>query len=260
VPWEGRTFEPTAFGGDDGSAPEVLAQALAAFRRGECDQAAVVGALRTSRLLIPLVAALGGSTADHDGLAAAGADDAHVDTLGDKSADLSIVTVAGPDGRAVMPVFSSVQSMAAWNRDARPVPVDAVRVALAAASENTDLVVLDPTAPTEFAVRRPALWAIAQGARWVPGRDVAEVLAAFAASVSGEDAVLGLDLADGDPAARLAGPEVIVRLTLADGLDDGSLDALMHRLGQRWSTSEAIALSVDSLAVRLDRADRPGLS
>ena len=108
--------------------------------------------------------------------------------------------------------------MSTWNPQARPVPADGVRVALAAASEGTDLVVLDPLSETEFAVRRPALWAIAQAQRWRPSFESAAVLEAFEASVRTELSVLSVDLVAGDPAARLAGPELIVRLELIDGL------------------------------------------
>ena len=47
---------------------------------------------------------------------------------------------------------------------------DAVRAALAASSEDTDLIVLDPTSDTEFVIRRPAVWAVARdfGGAWHP--------------------------------------------------------------------------------------------
>ncbi|MEN9752471.1 MAG: hypothetical protein RL670_162, partial [Actinomycetota bacterium] len=91
---------------------------------------AVLAAFRDARLLIPLMATLGEGGEGVDGLKT------------DKSADLAIVTVEGPDGYEVLPVFSSVAAMNAWHADARPVPSDATRVALAAASENTTRVVL----------------------------------------------------------------------------------------------------------------------
>src|SRR5690606_1366485 len=88
----------------------------------------------------------------------------------DKTQELSIVTVSGPDGRTVLPVFTGVAEMQRWNPQARPVPVDMVRVALAAAEENTELVVVNAASESEFVVRRPALWAIAKGEilDWVP--------------------------------------------------------------------------------------------
>jgi hypothetical protein len=242
VPWEGRHFDHgAAASDDDGSASPDLLAVLARFRAGECGPDAVVDVLRTTRLLVPLVARLGEAGVNEHG---------H-----DKSAELAIVTVAGPDGRSVLPAFSSVDAMRAWNPKARPVPADAVRVALAAASEDTELVVIDPTSvETEFAVRRPAVWAIGRSVGWVPSYSDADVVAAFAASVDDEPAVVSLALSAGDPDARLAGPEVRVELALVTGLDRALLDSLLARLQQRWAESAVIAERVDSLGVRLTKA------
>ncbi|RIJ01661.1 SseB family protein, partial [Clavibacter michiganensis subsp. insidiosus] len=175
--------------------------------RGEVGQGVVVDALRDARLLIPLVARLGEEGEGAHGLTA------------DKSAELSIITVAGPDGRTVMPVFTSVAAMGRWNARARPVPADAVRVALAAASEETDLVVVDPGSDTEFVLRRPAVWAVARSLPWIPSPEDPEVAAALEASVVEEPAVVSLSTAPGDPRARLEGPELLIALELVDGLD-----------------------------------------
>lgn len=239
-PWEGRQFGENAFAGDDGSAPPQLIDALTRFADGRAGEDAVVDAFRSSRLLIPLVTHAG---------------DVGVNAQGqkvDKTQELSIVTVAGPDGRNVLPVFSSVAAMQSWNTIARPVPADGIRVALAAASENTDLVVLDPTSETEFAIRRPALWAIAQSLPWQPAYANPDVLDAFLTSARSELAVLDVRLESGDPRARLAGPELIAHLELIDGLTRSELDTVLSRLAQRWSASDVIATMVDSLAVRLE--------
>lgn len=238
-PWAGRSFGATPFADDDGSAPVAFLDALGAFHAGRVGPAQVVDALRGCRLLIPLVASLG----------EAGTNDRGVTV--DKSADLAIVTVAGPDGRNVLPVFSSVAAMQAWNSSARPVPADAVRVALAAADEATDLVVVDPTADTEFVIRRPALWAIAQSAPWSPPLDDADVMREFEASVAAETDVAGIALRAGDPAARLRGPELLVELSLRPGLDQQSLQVLLRRVQQLWAQSPVIATRVDSLALRV---------
>ncbi len=240
-PWKGRSFgdDSNAHASDDGSAPQHLIEALARFHAGAGGEADVVDAFRTARLLIPLVA--------HAGDVGVGPSGQKVD----KTQELSIVTVEGPDGRNVLPVFSSVQAMSAWNPVARPVPADGIRVALAAASEQTDLVVLDPTSETEFAVRRPALWAIAQSQSWQPGYENPDVLDAFLTSVRTELAVLDVRIDSGDPTARLGGPEVVVRLELMDGLTRTELDATLSRLAQRWAASDIIATRVDSLRVTL---------
>lgn len=239
VPWQGRSFGHNAPSDDDGSAPKPLIDALTRFRGGEVGEAAVVDAFRGSRLLIPLVARLGESGVGE-----------HGHTV-DKSAELSIVTVAGPDGRNVMPVFSSVEAMRVWNPKARPVPADGVRVALSAASDGTELVVLDPTSATEFVVRRPALWSIAQSLPWQPSHSDTEVLEAFGSTIEGEPLVAGLALTPGDPDARLAGPELVVRLALTPGLGQEVLAALLARLQERWTANEVVATRVDSMRVAL---------
>lgn len=214
-------------------------EALRRFRAGELDAAAVVDVVRESRFLIPLLATLGDSEiGDHGHLV-------------DKTQELSIVTVTAPDGRNVLPVFSSVAAMTAWNPVARPVPADAVRIALAAASEHTDLVVIDPTSESEFVLRRPALWAIAQSLPWVPSYLDEAVADAVVAAATAEPAVRSVALAPGDPEARLAGPELVVRLTLIEGLTRPQLDAVLARVQAGWSRSEVIASHVDSMSVRL---------
>ena len=241
-PWEGRQFQHRSASDDDGSVPVALAVAIQQFRAGEIGEAGVIDAIRASRLLIPLVAQLAEAGIGEHGLTA------------DKSAELSIVTVAGPDGRNVMPVFGSVGAMQRWNALARPVPADAVRVALAAASEGTELVVLDPTSSTEFVIRRPALWAIAQSQPWIPSYLDSGIIDEFRASIGDEPAVASVSLEPGDAGARLAGPELVVNLDLTPGLARADLDALLVRLQERWTSSEPIAARVDSLTVRLGEA------
>ena len=242
IPWEGRSFDRAEPSNDDGSAPAKLLEALKRFRSRELGEAEVVDEVRVSRLLIPLV-----SHAGDVGLSPNG----HVV---DKTQELSLITVAGPDGRSVLPAFTSVAAMAQWNPTARPIPADGARVALAAASEGTDLVVLDATTETEFAIRRPALWAMAQDRPWQPSYLDEEVLGEFMAAADGEESIVAIQLAPGDPGARLAGPELIVQLALRAGLDEIALAELLGRAQERWSSSEIIAERVDSMTVKLARA------
>ncbi|SBS74727.1 SseB family protein [uncultured Microbacterium sp.] len=242
VPWAGRSFEANPHAADDGSADPALLAALLAFRAGDGDAVAVVDAYRAARLLIPLVAEKGEEGVGPTGLTV------------DKTQELSIVTVAAPDGRRVLPVFTSVQTLAAWDPSARPVPVDGVRTALSAAADDTDLVVIDPASPTEFVLRRPAVWAIGQGLPWEPAHASPEVFAGLHESIGGELGVLDLSVAPGDPGARLRGPELVVRLQLIEGLDQSELDAVLQRLAARWAADDRIAVLVDSLTVKLLRA------
>lgn len=244
TPWAGRTFaaHDTTYQDDDGSAPAALAAAQAAFVAGTASIAEVLDALRDARLLIPLIAHAGDVGVNDHGLAV------------DKTQELSIITVAGPDGRNVMPVFSSVTAMQAWNPKARPVPADGVRVALAAAEESTELVVLDATTAQEIVFRRPALWALAQSLPWTPSHADAEVRSAFLSSISSEASVLAVEIGDGDPAARLRGAEVLVTLTLVPGLSREVLDDVLGRLAAVWAADEVIVARVDSMSVKIRSA------
>lgn len=242
VPWEGRRFESNPHTADDGSADPALLAALHRFRAGEGSQTEVVDAFRSARVLIPLIAEKG-----EEGVAPSG-------LVVDKTQELSIVTVAAPDGRRVQPVFSSVETMQRWDPTARPIPVEAVRAALAASSEDTDLIVLDPTSDTEFVIRRPAVWAIAQGHGWEPSFLSPEVVTALRESIAHELAVNDVAVAPGDPDARLRGPELIVVLELVDGLEREVLDAVLARLAQRWAADDRIAVLADSLTVKLRRS------
>lgn len=242
VPWAGRSFEPNARADDDGSADPALWEALQRFRAGEGSQAEVVDAFRSARVLVPLVAERGDEGIGPNGL------------MVDKTQELSIVTVAAPDGRRVQPAFSCVDTMRQWDPSARPIPVDAVRVALSASGEETDLIVLDPASETEFVFRRPAVWAIAQGHAWEPSHLSPEVFTALRESIAQELAVIDVSVASGDPDARLRGPELVVTLELIDGLDRATLDAVLARLAQRWAVDDRMAVLVDSLTVRLTRS------
>lgn len=242
-PWAGRKFEPNANTSDDGSAPPELMAEIARFRAGESNASSVVHVVSQSRFLIPLLAVLGKSGVNAQGRTV------------DKSQELSIVTVEGPDGRTVLPVFSSVAAMNAWNPDARPVPVSGPRVAVAAVGEGTELVVIDPTSETEFAIRRPALWAMAQEREWVAGYLDPDVMRAFGDSVVDETAVLEVALSSGDPECRLRGPELMIQLLLRDGLSEVDVNELVARLTEQWSENELIVERVDSIGVALHSAD-----
>ncbi|BDZ50181.1 hypothetical protein GCM10025867_24220 [Frondihabitans sucicola] len=241
TPWEGRTFQAhdTTYAADDGSADPALLHALTRFHAREVGEAAVIDALRTARLLIPLVAHAGDEGFNEHGIRV------------DKTQELAIVTVAGPDGRTVLPAFSSVQALQAWDPAARPVPAESRRIAIAAAAEATELLVLDPVSATEFGVRRPALWALAQDLPWQPSYADDAVADAFLRPALVEPSVASVTVAAGSPDARLGGPELVVELGLRPGLDRDTLSTLLQRLQEAWALDELIATRVDSMGVRV---------
>lgn len=238
-PWEGRRFEPNPNTADDGSAPPAFLAAMAAFRDGTSTIAAVVEVVRDCRFLIPLVAVAGETGVTDAGLVV------------DKTQELSIITVAGPDGRPILPVFSSVDAMRRWRPDARPVPADAVRVALAAASEHTDRVVIDPRNPeTLLVLPRPAVWAIAQGVPWVPAVDDPAVLEAVAQPAAQHPEVWGVSLLPGDPKAHGERPEVVVRLGVDRGTPPERVRDIVSAISATWAADATVAERVDSLTVQ----------
>ena len=239
VPWEGREIEENRFAGDDGSAPENFLEAISGFRAGEVGQAAVVDAIRVSRLLVPLLAQLGESETGANGLKV------------DKSAELSIVTVKSPDDQEALVVFSSVAAMQRWNPSARPVPTDAIRVCLAAASQLSTRVVVDPGSDTEFVIRRPAIARIAQSLDWQPAELNKEVRAVVGDSVANESQVIDFELSSADPEAKLAGAELQVALKLENGASPSDVRELLERVSKRWSESEGFASAVDSVSIKL---------
>ena len=239
VPWEGRELEENRFADDDGSAPEQFLTAISGFRAGELGQAAVVDVLRVSRLLVPLLAQLGESEIGANGLKV------------DKSAELSIVTVKSPDDQDALVVFTSVAAMQRWNPSSRPVPTDAIRVCLAAASQLSTRVVVDPGSDTEFVIRRPAIARIAQSLDWQPAEQNPEVRAVVRDSVANESQVIDFELSSADPEAKLAGAELQVALKLVNRSSPADVRELLERVSKRWSESEAFASAVDSVSIKL---------
>jgi hypothetical protein len=124
---------------------------------------------------------------------------------------------------------------------------------LAVASEGTPLIVVDPGAATMFVVRRPAFRALATGEQWLPSYEDPDVLQAFLEVSSGEEALVAVQLAPGDPMARLTGAELLVQLSVRAGLSEGELSALVARLGERWTADALIAERVDSIGVVVER-------
>ena len=258
--WAGRTFDhhETAFADDSGEAPEELVNAIRNLREqaaaaqratsAEAHWAAVdrlaeahgdvIAALGTARVLVPMLAEAGDFGLTPEGKTV------------EKSQELSIVAVAAPDGRSVLPVFASTDAMRAWNDTARPIPVPAPQAAVAAAQEAHDLMVVDAaSADLMYAVRRPAIEALALGERYVPAWADAEVARAFEASAQAEPTVDRVWIAPGDLLATLAAPEVIVRIRVNTQLDRQQLTELIGRLQQRWMAEQVIADRVDSMQV-----------
>ncbi|SFR97368.1 SseB protein N-terminal domain-containing protein [Agrococcus baldri] len=240
-PWEGRTFthHDTAYAGDDGSAPAGYLDAVGALAADAGARATVVDALRGERLLVPLLAAAGETGVDERGRTV------------DKTQELSIVTVQGPDGAGILPMFSHVGAMQSWNAKARPVPTSVQRAA-AAALDGPGRVVVDPGSESEFVLTRTMLEALLTDAPWSWGVEDAAVHSAVAAALFTQPSVQAIVLATGDPRGRMAGADLEVH-ALVDAAEDAAaqLQAAAAALGEAEVVRERIA----SVAVRMHRWD-----
>jgi hypothetical protein len=234
VPWEGRSFEANSFANDSGETPASLIPILADRPVSKPD---LVDALKGTRLLIPLVAELGEGEIGPNGL------------LVEKSADLAIVAVATPDGQSAIPAFTSVSELQAWNSDARPVPVAAEKVCLAAASEGHNRVVLNP-ASNAFVLRRPQLAAIAQGLSWAPPHKSQAVREKLLVATRKHLMISSLDLFDGDPESNLAAAELTIQLGFKPGLTPETLKEILTELVADIQVPEFMEL-VDSFGLKV---------
>lgn len=253
-PWAGRDLSGEGnplhnFDEDDGRADPGYEAAVAALLDGGSEEA-VVEALRTARVFIPIVAQL-----------AEGGEGAH-GVHADKEADMALVTLRAPDGRPALPVFTSAAALAAWHPDARPVAAYAARAALAGVAEKAELLVVDPGADFTFVVRRPAMWALARQEPWIPSyRDTAlkEIVAPISAL---EEDILGVSLAPGaGVAARTAdgrvvpgggaGPELRMNVRLRGGLTPPAVNGLVERLRASLQSGRDFVERVDSLEIRI---------
>lgn len=148
-----RHIPDPGFAGDTGDADASLATALAAYAAHESSHGDVLLALQDARLLVPVVAILGEVEYDDRGLA-------H-----DKTSDMAAVLMRGADGRLALLAFTSTRALAAWNPDARPVPVAARLAAQSAMQEEAAALVLDIAGPSTLVVEGDDLIALAAGWR-----------------------------------------------------------------------------------------------
>ena len=163
----GRTIPDPGFPGDDGSAAPELVAALAAYASDPGRHLEVFLALQRSRLLVPVVAVLGEVEMDDEGLAHDETSDMPV------SSDVEMATalLTGRDGRQALLSFTSLETLAAWRPDARPVPVVASLAARSALQEGVSALVVDVAGPTTYAVEGALLDGLAHGWTLTVGPD-----------------------------------------------------------------------------------------
>jgi hypothetical protein len=149
----GRTLAPSAFPNDDGSADPALIAVLEAHGRGHTEVERAYGYLLNTRVVAPIVAVLGEAEEVLD--------DQGRTLRRDKDSDMALVTLVAPDGTRALPVFTSVAALAAWNAEARPMPVPFPRACAAALSESAEVVLVDLGQPSYLEVEPAAVRAFA---------------------------------------------------------------------------------------------------
>ncbi|MBM7515125.1 SseB family protein [Nocardioides nitrophenolicus] len=153
---DARRLQGSEYVDDDGTADAALARALRAHQTGAAPYPEVLAALSRSRLLVPVVALLGEAEVGADGLAR------------DKSSDMAAVLLTGADGRLALLAFTDLAALAAWDPQARPVPVAAHLAAATAVQEGAHALVVDVAGPHPFVLADDDLHRIAS--RWTTVR------------------------------------------------------------------------------------------
>jgi hypothetical protein len=232
-----KEIPESIFADDDGSADARLAQSLIRFSRGKAPLAEVVDALQYARILVPVVAEGEQRIIGKHGVA-----QDHVGTTG-------VVALQIPDGRSALPVFTDVDAMRTWNANARPIPAEGPRAALAAVAEGWSVLVLNPGMES-VVIPRPAVWALGQGQPWRPavvdGRIADDVREAIIDAVPLDEDVRRIDAAPGRQA------EVAVVVALVPGLARAAVDDAVRRVHEALAESAVVADRVDSMELRLD--------
>lgn len=197
-----KSIPTPGFSDDDGSANAELTAALEAYATGTASDTDVVAALHEARLLVPVVAILGEAETGPDGLRR------------EKSSDMAVPTIQAPDGRRALPAFTSIDALARWRPDARPVAVPLRQALQALAHEKADTLLIDLAGPVTYELTGAALRAAAAGPdRTDPLADPA-VRDALRAAVAAEPCVVRAHLVPGKP-----GTDGTLGLVLAEDAD-----------------------------------------
>ena len=148
---------------------------------------------------------------------------------------MALPTLIGADGRAALPAFTCLDSLARWRADARPVPVPAAQVWRSGAEE-ASAVVIDVAGPVPLAVDGARLAALAGGAPApVPHQDQ-DVVALVRGLLAAEPALAGFGLQPGrhgtDLTLCLAPAPAATRVQLRDAVERVSAGVMAGAQGR----------------------------
>lgn len=236
--WSGRDLRPNPFSGDSGEADAGLLEALHQVGRDPLDpqlHSNVLSALSEARLYAPIVPMALDQEVGENGL------------MVDNSSEMAMVRLQADDGRECTPGFCSIPPLTAWHSDARPVPIEAERLVLGAIEADSQLVVLDPGAPTSFLLRRPAMFAFVHGQGWTPSWADAEVGRRLAAIAESFSWLTRLSLSPGSRQVNVGGPELGITLGVESEVSESELQHFQETI----AADEELVQKIDSLAIRL---------
>ena len=255
LPFSGRELSSTGFEGDLGGVDPGLQAALGNAQ----DEAALVHALAQARLLVPVVAVPrtvtdpgdeSGATSGEDPAGPMDGPPAGSRTRVAGSTDMAVVTLTGPDGLRAFPVFSSIDTLSAWNANARPSPVTGSLAAQGAVTERCEVMLLDCGSAQELVLRPSMVWALAQQRDWLPAHTDPFVSQALARATADEP-----DVIDCLPQQDPAGAGILrVVLSLRAGLDAARVQALATRIGERIATDGEARARIDGLSFTIRQA------
>ncbi|MFL6026502.1 MAG: SseB family protein [Friedmanniella sp.] len=152
-----RSLAPSPFPGDQGLADPGTRRAMAAAVGGgdASNYLRAVAALCQDRLLVPVVA-----TATRLGETVGG-------LSSDKEAEMSVVMLQAADGRRALLAFTGLDSLQAWQGEARPVAVTLDRAAQTAVAEGVAALLVDFAGPHPLVLEGDVLASLAAGRRLV---------------------------------------------------------------------------------------------
>jgi hypothetical protein len=237
------------FRDDRGGADPDTTAALEAFEAGRGTEHEALRALAGSRLLVPVVAVRADELAAGDGAegepagtpAAPPAAPADAAASGEKATEMAMPAIVGRDGRRALPAFTSLNSLAAWQTGARPVPVPAASVWQSAVRESC-AVVIDIAGPVPLVVEGSRLATLAAGG---PAPALHEDPDAWQAAAA---------------AASEMAPGVRVRLTAPRGGLDFTLEIAPPAGDPQPVPSDVADRIADAVKVRLGARARSGFA
>jgi len=158
-----RTLADTPFPGDDGQPDPRIRGLLAASGTDTQGYLRAIAALCTVRLLVPVVATATVRGGTESGSPAEKELESDKALESDKEADMAVVMLQTPDGRTAMVAFTGLDTLTAWNGQARPVPVTLDLAAASARQDGAEALLVDVGSEHPLAIDGQILAELAAG-------------------------------------------------------------------------------------------------